>query len=253
MAHSHSKKNIREGASTPEENDEEARELASSHVVQCMQCDLQFQADTVIQEGEKRLVDLHLPEGILPIQREIAEQMYEHEGEKTLMALLTQPLREEHKELLPHIEGLRTVADTIGMASLPSVWQNLDELLAFLTHQLMPHAQAEERVLYPTVGKVIGATEATAPMSHDHRAIERLTHELETLRQRSSPVSLSISEEQSLRRILYGLYALVKEHFAKEEEIYLPLLDARLTSQEAQQMFHDLEIAAREAKSHIDS
>jgi hypothetical protein len=47
---------------------------------------------------------------------------------------------------------------------------------------------------------------------------------------------------------LYGLYALVKVHFAKEEEIYLPLLDARLTAEEARQMFAALESAAAEAK-----
>jgi len=30
------------------------------------------------------------------------------------MANLTQPLREEHKELLPHIEAIRHAADAIG-------------------------------------------------------------------------------------------------------------------------------------------
>jgi len=29
--------------------------------------------------------------------------------------------------------------------------------------------------------------------------------------------------------VLYGLYAIVKLHFAKEEEVYLPILDQRLT------------------------
>jgi hypothetical protein len=29
---------------------------------------------------------------------------------------VTQPLREEHKELIPHIETLRTVADSVGQA-----------------------------------------------------------------------------------------------------------------------------------------
>ena len=50
--------------------------------------------------------------------------------------------------------------------------------------------------------------------------------------------------------MLYGLYTLVKVHFAKEEEIYLPLLDARLTAAEAREMFLAMEAAAAEAKGH---
>jgi hypothetical protein len=49
---------------------------------------------------------------------------------------------------------------------------------------------------------------------------------------------------------LYGLYALVKVHFAKEEEVYLPLLDARLTTGEAHAMFEAMEAAAKAAKGH---
>jgi len=230
----------------------------TSHVFQCMQCDLQFQADTVMvspegsQEEEEQLVRLRLPEGISPIQRAIAEQMYEHVGEeRTRMTLLTQPLRDEHKELLPHIEQLRTVADAIGTVPIESVRRGLDEISTFLTGQLTPHAQAEERALYPTIGRLMGAAEATATMIQEHTAIHRYTQELGVLRLHLSDASLSATEEQALRRVLYGLYALVKEHFAKEEEIYLPFLDTRLTAQEALQMFEALEMAAQEAKRSV--
>jgi len=52
---------------------------------------------------------------------------------------------------------------------------------------------------------------------------------------------VSESQQQALRRVLYGLYAVVTVHFAKEEEVYLPILDARLTREEA----------AQEAKSKL--
>ena len=55
---------------------------------------------------------------------------------------------------------------------------------------------------------------------------------------------------KALRRVLYGLYALVKVHFAKEEEVYLSILDARLTPEEAHRMFEAMEEAARGAKGH---
>jgi iron-sulfur cluster repair protein YtfE (RIC family) len=55
----------------------------------------------------------------------------------------------------------------------------------------------------------------------------------------------------ALRRVLYSLYALLKLHFAKEEEIYLPLLDIKLTAEEAHSMFEKMEAAAREAKERL--
>ena len=94
----------------------------------------------------------------------------------------TQTLRDEHKELLPHIELLRTIADAIGEASIASLRRSVDEAYAFLTHHLLPHAQAEERALYPVVGRLMGAPEATETMSRDHVEVGRLTQELGSLR-----------------------------------------------------------------------
>ena len=72
-------------------------------------------------------------------------------------------------------------------------------------------------------------------------------------RRHLSEASLGETEQQALRRVLYGLYALVKGHFAKEEEIYLPLLDTRLTAREALQMFEAMEMAAQEAKRSVEN
>jgi hypothetical protein len=48
-------------------------------------------------------------------------------------------------------------------------------------------------------------------------------------------------QEKALRRALYSLSAVVRVHFAKEEEIYLPILDAGLTPKEAHRMFEAME------------
>ncbi len=165
------------------------------------------------------------------------------------MGRLTQPLRDEHKELLPHIELLRTVADVIGEAPIASLRRSVDEAYAFLTHHLLPHAQAEKRALYPVVGRLMGAPEATATMSRDHVEVSRLIQELGALRSHLESASMDVSQERALRRVLYGLSALVRVHFAKEEEIYLPLLDARLTAEEAARIFAAMERAAQEARS----
>lgn len=160
------------------------------------------------------------------------------------MTILIQALHEEHQELLPSIEQLRSVADLVGSEPVATIEHGIDDSLVFLKRQLLPHAQAEEKALYPLVAKLMGAPQATATMSRDHVEIERLIHELDALRSHSF-------QEQDARRVLYGLYALVKAHFMKEEDIYLPFLDARLTEQQAREALEALEKAAGEAKRQL--
>lgn len=167
------------------------------------------------------------------------------------MATLTQPLRDEHKELLPYIERLQTVADSIGEARSGSLRKGIDEAYEFLAHHLLPHAQAEEQALYPVVGRLMGAPEATATMSRDHVEVGRLVEELRSLRSHLVGEATTADQEKALRRVLYGLYSVVKLHFAKEEEVYLPILDARLTPDDASRMFEAMEMAAKQAKSQL--
>ncbi len=167
------------------------------------------------------------------------------------MKTLTQPLRDEHKELLPQIEMLRTVADLVGDAPIVEVQQGVDAVYEFLMHHLIPHAQAEDKALYPVVGKIMGAAQATATMSRDHVEVGRLTEELASLRLELAGLHLDVAQVKALRRVLYGLYTLVKVHFAKEEEVYLPILEAGLNPAEAQRMFEALEAAAHEVKHHL--
>lgn len=157
---------------------------------------------------------------------------------------VTQPLRDEHKELFLQVELLKNAADSVGVVSQEELKKKVDEAYDFLTHHLIPHATAEDKALYPVVGKVMDALDATKTMSRDHVEVGKLTEELTTLRQ-------ALSDEVGLRRVLYGLYALVKVHFAKEEEIYLPLLDSKLSQEEAEEMFENMENAAKEAKSKL--
>ncbi len=159
------------------------------------------------------------------------------------MNTLTQPLREEHQELIPHIEQILKVADSFSDAPLEQVRQGIQEVYDFLAYHLIPHAQAEEAALYPVVQQVLGSPEATRTMSRDHVEVGRYVEELDELRQ-----DPSARNTKSLQRVLYGLYALVKVHFAKEEEVYLPILDERLSPEQARNMFEAMEAAADRAK-----
>jgi iron-sulfur cluster repair protein YtfE (RIC family) len=148
---------------------------------------------------------------------------------------VTEPLRAEHAELLPRLESLRDAAPALedhDNEALPTV----DTALAFLRDSLIPHAQAEDAVLYPVVEQVMKAPGATATMSRDHVEVSRLTADLQRLRD-SLHGSSDAELRRELQRILYGLCAIIRLHFAKEEEIYLPLLDAGLAPVDADEMF----------------
>lgn len=161
----------------------------------------------------------------------------------------TQPLRDEHRELLPHVEALRSTADMVGDAAPSELLRAIDSVHAFLTQQLIPHAQGEEAALYPAVQRVMGSREATATMSRDHAEVVRLAEELAALRGEIAAAALTTGRARSLRRVLYSLHAVLRLHFAKEEEVYLPLLDAALTPEAAQSVFQQMEEAAARARS----
>ena len=157
---------------------------------------------------------------------------------------VTEPLREEHKELLPHIAAMATAGDSIGTAPREAQVEGVHASYEFLTKQLIPHAVAEDKVLYAEVNRLIGSsgsTDATDTMVRDHTEVGTLTEQLGKLGGRLEKGKLSTVEEQDLRQVLYTLNGVVGLHFAKEEEVYLPLLDRELTAEQAQAMFEEME------------
>jgi iron-sulfur cluster repair protein YtfE (RIC family) len=143
-------------------------------------------------------------------------------------------------------------ADSVGDVPVETLRRSIDAVYTFLVEHLLPHAQAEDQALYPVVAKVMGAPLSTATMRRDHVEVGWLTEELGVLRAQLTDTPLNNEHAKALRRVLYGLYALVMVHFAKEEEIYLPLLDAQLTPDEAQRMFAAMDMAAHAAMQHAD-
>ncbi len=160
------------------------------------------------------------------------------------MATVTQPLRDEHRDLMPQIDALQTLADKVGKASAGEILRDLDQSLAFLAHHLLVHAQAEEQVLYPAIAQLYGADAATATMKRDHAAIAQMTTALRDLRPSLNSEQLTAENQQALRRLLYGLHTLVRVHLAKEEEVFLPKLDAALSPEEGRDLFARMENTA---------
>ncbi len=156
------------------------------------------------------------------------------------MSTPTEPIREEHRHLLPHIDELRTVAEAVGTTPAADLRSLVEGARTFLVDHLIPHAEAEDRALYPAVARAMGSPDATRTMTRDHLEVKALTDGLAAVLDRlgGDPVPEDVASE--LRRLLFGLHALVRVHFAKEEEIYLPLLDERLTAAEVEQVVHEM-------------
>ncbi len=71
-----------------------------------------------------------------------------------------------------------------------------------------------------------GGRDPTAPMSRGHVEIGRLVNVLSRLLATMPERGPEPADLRHLRRVLYGLHAVLTLHFAQEEEAYLSLLDA---------------------------
>jgi iron-sulfur cluster repair protein YtfE (RIC family) len=129
----------------------------------------------------------------------------------------TEPFRKEHEQLLEHIEHLAEAAREIPRLSAEEREALRQRILGFLRGTLIPHAKAEEQVLYPEWAKLVGFADAPAPMLHDHEAIVARIERLERA---------DVQDVDALQELLYGLHALISVHFRKEEDLQLPAFDA---------------------------
>lgn len=168
------------------------------------------------------------------------------------MSMITQPLREDHRDLLKDVELLRVTADAIIEENLTAATiSGIDTSIDFLIKTVIPHALAEDRSIYPVLQKILGSSHATEAMSHDHMVISNLTRELCYLRTRIPGLVATPEQVLGLRRVLYGLHLLIKTHIDKEEEHYIPLFEENLQPEEFSYMMESLQIALAEVRKDI--
>lgn len=124
-------------------------------------------------------------------------------------------LRVEHDSLAPLVESVASVADALTSAR-PDLG-DARALVASLESDLLPHERADEERLVPVVARALGSTEAVAALSRTHAEIE---HQVARVRRLLDTVDGGATAEDvvELRRMLYGLYAVLKLHNAQEDE-----------------------------------
>ncbi|HEY5149185.1 MAG TPA: heavy metal translocating P-type ATPase [Mycobacterium sp.] len=125
-------------------------------------------------------------------------------------------LRAEHDAVQPVIEQIRSVAD--ALSTHHGDLDPVQTLLGRLEGELLPHERADEELLVPLVDRALGGTDATAAISRTHAEIEHQVGRLRRLLDGLDPHSTEPEDVIELRRLLYGLYAVLRLHNAQEEE-----------------------------------
>jgi heavy metal translocating P-type ATPase len=131
----------------------------------------------------------------------------------------------EHAALATDVEQLRRAADAIGVLPDEQAIQTAKEAYELLVTEVGPHERAEEEQLYPAVARVIGGSDPTGPMSRAHIEIAHLIRRIGALLPPGPNATLDADDLAELRRLLYGLHAILRLHNAQEEESYLSLAD----------------------------
>ncbi len=137
-----------------------------------------------------------------------------------LAAADAERLRAEHRRLAPVLDRLGAVIARLRSADPAGALSVLTDLDTLLRDQVIPHEAADDRDVYPVIAELLGGDDPMAAMGHTHREIFRL-HRLfgaGIARLRAQPTDVDALHD--VQRILHALDAILRLHFAQEEEIY---------------------------------
>jgi len=122
-------------------------------------------------------------------------------------------LHEEHVEFAEEVEDLRRVADSVGFVPANELRDRVCETYDRLTHRVIPHAMAEDRSpLAQVTASAIANASGNGALAGEHVEIAQLLAEFDTLRWELANEEIALAHELALRRVLYGLYALIRTH-----------------------------------------
>ncbi len=139
--------------------------------------------------------------------------------------LLGNRYKAEHDRLRPRVKAIRQLADRLDLLEPADAKAELVTLHRFLAEEVIPHETAEDATVYPAIAKLIGGDDPTAVMSRGHLEISHMVAALGRHIQELDGAGPAPEDLREFRRLLYGLDAVLRLHFAQEDEAYLALLD----------------------------
>jgi heavy metal translocating P-type ATPase len=134
--------------------------------------------------------------------------------------------RAEHRAFAPELQRVRTTADMLGTLSPDETKEQLEAVRWFIVERLPQHEEDEESAVYPVVAQLLGGEDPMSSMARAHVEIDHLARVYQQLLDDLPSEGPSPDDLMDLRRILYGLHAILRLHFAQEEEAYAWLASA---------------------------
>jgi len=133
---------------------------------------------------------------------------------------LAQGLTSAHRALRPQVGELATLAARLDALPGPEARSQLERLRDMLEKELLPHEREEQQTAYPVIESLLKEEDPTGPLIQTHHEIHRLTRLYGRLVARLPAEGPAPEDCRDLRRVLYGLHAILSLHFAQEEELY---------------------------------
>jgi iron-sulfur cluster repair protein YtfE (RIC family) len=155
--------------------------------------------------------------------------------------LPTAPLRRHHEHMAKVMERMLELiaeAQPDGAPADPELLRGQ----SFLERTILPHAEAEDCFLYPEVARLMANHQATAPMTLDHAFISQYLRALRSeVDAATAPDGKGLTAPRlcGLHQAAGRLAGLLRTHFEKEEQVYFPLIDANMTTEEARRRIVD--------------
>jgi iron-sulfur cluster repair protein YtfE (RIC family) len=138
---------------------------------------------------------------------------------------LSARLRAEHRELAPALARIRPLADGLGTMPPAAALVELERTRRFLVDTLIPHEENEDREVFPLLSRAVGNDDVTSALHRTHTEIFHLIRFTDRLVAEIPPEGPGLEDLTDLRRVLYGLDAILRLHMAQEEELYMALSD----------------------------
>jgi soluble P-type ATPase len=128
--------------------------------------------------------------------------------------------RAEHREFAPELQRIRATADRLGTLEPDEMRRELEAVRWFIAERLPQHEEEEEEAVYPVVARLLGGEDPMSSMARAHVEITHLGRVYLQLLDGLEGDGPTAEDLMDLRRVLYGLHAILRLHFAQEEEAY---------------------------------
>lgn len=127
----------------------------------------------------------------------------------------------EHSALVAVLDRMRALADRMGGEQVDGVALRAElVVLEKDLRRILDHEKADESKLHPAIAGMIGGRDPMAAISRTHREIAHLGRRFSRLVAELGPEGPDQEETAELRRLLHVLEAILRLHFAQEDEIY---------------------------------